>query len=67
MLVIFGEDPMEFVVTEEEAVEFAVVQAEPDNALNTTVYAVPELNPVIVNGLVIPGASKNEDPLSIEY
>ena len=58
---------MAFVFTEDDAVEFSVVQADPDNALKITIYSVPAVNPAMIIGLVIPDASKNEDPLSIEY
>ena len=66
-LVITGTDPILFVVTEDDADELADVQADPDNALKITVYAVPAVNPVIIIGLLVPDASEKVDPLSVEY
>ena len=65
--VIIGASPILFVVTEANVFELGEVHAVPDNALNRNVYAVPVVNPVIMNGLVVPDASENVIPSSVEY
>ena len=65
--IIVGESPALFVVTDDDADELGDVQAEPDNALRMTIYAVPAVNPNIVIGLAVPDASKNELPPFVEY
>jgi hypothetical protein len=64
---IVGESPALFVVTDDDADELGEVHAEPDNALRMTIYAVPSVNPVIIIGLLVPDASKNELPPFVEY
>jgi hypothetical protein len=66
-LKIVGYEPILFVVTEDDALEFGEVQDVPESALKITVYAVPAVNPAIVIGLVIPTASENTLPPSVEY
>ena len=62
-----GAVPVLYVLTEEDMFEFGVVHVDPESALKTNVYVVPEIRPDTVIGLAVPDASENEDPPLIEY
>ena len=47
--------------------EFVEVHAVPETALRTTLYAVPEVNPVMIIGLDVSLASKNVLLESMQY
>jgi hypothetical protein len=65
--VIFGAVPVLYVVTDDDALEFEEVHADPDSALKMTVYEVAIVNPAIIIGLLVPDASKKVLPPLMEY